>query len=386
MLFVRGDRGIPISTTSVPPTPTTLRSNGMLKTGDQLFAVSPTGFTAIGNPYASPVDFASIPKVNVQNTMWVWDPKLGGLNGVGGYVVVSFNGSGYDVTPSPVSPISQIIQSGQGFLVHSMAPAPGSLLFREIDKSATPEMNVFRSAVHSSSLRISLRTHLPDGSSELIDEVLSSQSGYFSAKIDEMDALKPANIDENLAIVSGNQQLMIERRPFMNTEDDIHLKLWNVKEQSYEFEFKPDGLPASLTAWIVDRYLQTATPVTMDAPTTYTFTVSSDAGSSHSERFELVFSAKKPVIQPLQKTQWITVYPNPVTGNSVQVQLFGLSKGQYDVQLLNGMGQVVLRKTIMHNGGSMTHTLDMGRKPSKGMYQVRVSGQGQKVTEKLLID
>ncbi|MFL5741704.1 MAG: hypothetical protein ACJ75B_15870, partial [Flavisolibacter sp.] len=239
MIFVRGDRGINLSNSSVAPTPTVLEATGPLKTGDQSFVVSPTGFTSIPNPFACPVNFATMGKTNLQNSVWLWDPKMGGANGVGAYVTVSFNGSGWDVTPASVSPESQIIQNGQGFLVHAASNAPAQLVIKESDKTTTPNMDVFRKARNSSGLRISLRNANDDQNATVLDEVFSSFSSYFSQKVDQMDVPKLSNIEENISIVSGSQLLMVERRPLLNEQDAIDLKLWNLKKQQYQMEFNP---------------------------------------------------------------------------------------------------------------------------------------------------
>ncbi|MEO5892224.1 MAG: hypothetical protein ABIQ31_18395, partial [Ferruginibacter sp.] len=107
LTFVRGHRSTPLGLNTVAPTNTTLRATGPLKTGDQAFNVSATGFTAIPNPFASPINFATLTRSNVQDNFYLWDPKLGGVSGVGGYVLLSSNGiGGYDITPAPVSPES----------------------------------------------------------------------------------------------------------------------------------------------------------------------------------------------------------------------------------------------------------------------------------------
>ena len=60
----------------------------------------------IPNPFASPINFAIHTRSNVQNNFYLWDPKLGGLKGVGGYVLLSYNENGYTVTSAAVSPES----------------------------------------------------------------------------------------------------------------------------------------------------------------------------------------------------------------------------------------------------------------------------------------
>lgn len=69
MVFIRGDRGIALGPDNVPPVPTTLRATGPMWIGDITYNVNATGFTALANPYASPINFATLPKNNVQQSV-----------------------------------------------------------------------------------------------------------------------------------------------------------------------------------------------------------------------------------------------------------------------------------------------------------------------------
>ncbi|MEO6931251.1 MAG: hypothetical protein ABI151_06455, partial [Chitinophagaceae bacterium] len=254
LLFVRGDRSIPLGLNTVPANNTTLRAQGPLKTGNQMFPVSANGFTAIPNPFAAPINFQTLTRTNVQNNFYLWDPKMGGTDGVGGYVLLSFNGSTYDMVPSAVSPESQYIQSGQGFLVHSTGTA-GSITIKESDKSGTAAANVFRVnttapangspfasniSTTTSGLRISLQSIGTDSKPAVLDEVFSSYGNNYSDKIDNLDAEKMFNIEENLAINSEGHTLMAERSRALEETDKIQLKIWNLSsEKSYLLEINP---------------------------------------------------------------------------------------------------------------------------------------------------
>ena len=387
MIFIRGDRGIALGPNSVPPTPTTLRAKGPIWIGDYTQTVNATGFTAVPNPFASPVDFATMPKSNVQNSVWLWDPKMGGANGVGAYVNVSFNGTGWDVTPASVSPESQIIQNGQGFLVKTIAPAPGMLIIREADKSPTPNMDVFRTARNSSSLRINLQAVNGDGSTALLDEVFSSYSGYFSSKVDQMDASKMPNVEENLAILNGNELLMVERRKQPAENDEIALKLWNTHQKDYVLEFTPDHLSTALPAWVIDSYLQTATAIPLDKVSNIHFSINTDAASAAADRFRIVFSTKKPeMTKDLITGNFIRVYPNPLEGRMIRVEFRNTIKGSYQLQVVNSLGQVVFRKTLQYNGGNEVQQVPLGKKLSKGVYQLLIKSDATKSTTNILID
>ncbi len=79
----------------------------------------------------------------------------------------------------------------------------------------------------------------------------------------------------------------------------------------------------------------------------------------------------------------ITLYPNPVKGSTIQLQLSNLEKGNYSVTLFNQLGQQVMSKTINHNGGSSNQTIEIGT-IAGGVYELRLSNGQTVITQKLI--
>ncbi|HEX5024051.1 MAG TPA: Ig-like domain-containing protein [Agriterribacter sp.] len=398
-LFVRGDRSIMMAGTNVPPTKTVLRANGPLNVGNQTFPVTATGFTAIANPFASPINFATITRNNVQNSFYLWDPKMGGSYGVGAYVNISYNGTGYDVTPASISPESQYIQSGQGFLVQSTGTA-GSVVIKESDKAATPSQNVFRTMVdkngtevplfapakNAQGLRVNLQS-IDDTAATVLDEVFTSYSRNFSNNINEMDAVKMPNVLENLAIIRNGQPLMVERREPIETSDTLYLNLSNTTERGYMFEFNPVELTGVASATLEDQYLKTSTAINTDQTTQVFFQVNSDAASANCDRFKVVLLTRKLIAGgSLAATPLIKAYPNPVTSSNVNLQFVNAASGMYSLEFVNSSGQVVFRKNIQHAGGSLTQQLNLERKIPAGVYQLRVTGKGVRTVIRMIVN
>jgi uncharacterized repeat protein (TIGR03803 family) len=384
-VLIAGDRTINPGNTTNAATNTVLRSRGPLKTGNQTFTVNATNLTAIGNPFASPINFATITRNNVQNNFYVLDPKMGGSSGVGAFVNVSWNGSSYDVTPASVSPESQFIQSGQGFLVRSTGVA-GSIVIKETDKSATPATNVFRSANISSGLRINLHSAKSDNA--VLDEVFASYSPVFSDKIDELDVIKLENINENLAMERAGTTLMVERRPPVTDNDTITLVLTNTAENSYLFEFNPLNLSSLVVSAILeDKYRHTSTPVSLSNVTKFDFKINADAASQSPYRFRVILISKNAhsSITSLS-TSFVRAFPNPITNRTINLQMENQPKGRYEVQLVNALGSVVFRSIIQHQGGTATKAIQLNSFLPKGIYQLNVSGSDSKNTIKILVD
>ncbi len=71
MLFVRGDKNVPANV-NMPLTNTTLRATGWLNRGSQDILINRTGFTAMHNPFASPIDIRLIKTYNALDYFYVW--------------------------------------------------------------------------------------------------------------------------------------------------------------------------------------------------------------------------------------------------------------------------------------------------------------------------
>ncbi|MCC6288183.1 MAG: T9SS type A sorting domain-containing protein [Chitinophagaceae bacterium] len=380
-LFIRGDRSV--TTTGVSST--TLRANGPLLIGDHIIPVAASGFTAVANPYPSPINFATITKNNVADGFYVWDPKLGS---VGAYVNVSFDGSKYDTTPKPISNINEYIQSGQSFLVTSAGGTTGSITIKESDKSGTAPQDVFRVSMSESNtqygIRINLQKHV-DGENIILDEVLGSYGRNFSDNIDHMDALKPENVMENLAIIRKGQSLMVDRRNLVQSADTLRLNLSNTSVSTYMFEFSPIELAGAESVTLVDNYLKTNTDISLTETSQVFFQVGSDSKSAATDRFSVII-VNRTGLPGLNRNidPTIIAYPNPVTGNNINLRFDNMKGGAYTIELVNNAGQVVFRKLIQLAEGSSTRQVDIRNHITSGIYQVRVTGMDMRKVVKVL--
>ncbi len=403
MLFVRGDRSIAMKDYTVPANNTTLRATGPLLTGNQTIPVGATGYTAVANPFASPINFATITRNNVKNSFYLWDPKMGGTYGVGAYVNVSFNGTGYDVTPASTSPESQYIQSGQSFLVQSTGTA-GSLVIKESDKSATPAQNVFRQAnpgdqqsavsgglvfapaKNATGLRVNLQPS--DGSQRgVLDEVFASYSSNFSDEIDDMDALKVENVMENLSIIRKGQELMVDRRNVIQTADTLRLNMTNLTATGYMFEFSPIDLSEAESVTLIDNYLKTTTDISLTETSQVYFQTGSDSKASAPDRFCVVIVKNRSAMPGvnLAGRAIIRAYPNPVTASgNINLQFGNIKSGMYRVELVNSLGQTVYSRMMQLNEGTFNQQMNIGRNLPAGVYQMKITGKNSRTVIKIM--
>jgi hypothetical protein len=297
-VFVRGDRD-PSNTNLSNVNATTLSSTGNLQIGRQVFSASGNAgkYTLIGNPYASPVDFNQLSRQNLVKRFYVWDPNL---NEVGGYVMLDdLDGNNVYTKTLSASTQDNNIQSSQAFFVETIATAPASLTFNEVNKSAANNSSMFRPAGNENGIiRTSLYIMNADGSEKLADEALAEFDDVYNSGINNEDGLKFGNVNENLSIVRNGIPLCAERRPLAKENDTVFFKLTKTRQFTYRLHIQSSSISnETLQAYLEDSYTATQTPISLGISLDYNFAVTGDVLSSASGRFRIIF--KKITVLPV---------------------------------------------------------------------------------------
>ena len=81
----------------------------------------------------------------------------------------------------------------------------------------------------------------------------------------------------------------------------------------------------------------------------------------------------------------VTVFPNPITGNKVALQLIGMPEGQYRVDVSNFSGQNVSRSMLQNSGGSATQIITLNQKLPAGKYLLQLSNEHTSITKTILV-
>ena len=194
----------------------TLSTTGTLKTGTVALSSSSTpsinntansvtnGYSLVGNPYQSAVDWNAVTKSGIDATYWAWDPNMGTTAQRGRYV--AYNGTTNDNVDSEVE---QFIQPGQAFFVKNTGSSAGTLTFEEAHK-ATTSANVFRTA-NTPSLGVALYdpNELAIGAYP-IDATKAVFSADYTNELGLGDATKLEAAGENIAWFRNNTKLAID--------------------------------------------------------------------------------------------------------------------------------------------------------------------------------
>ncbi len=452
-------------------------ATGTLITGTQTYTFTPPNATniyeLIGNPYACPIDFDKVYQnsntSNINRMFWVIDPTLGN---VGSYVTVTYNNGSYYASAGNQN---QYIQTGQAFFVEGNNPGNQSKVeIKETNKeTAAPQTNVFRGNSGSAeTFRIQLYKPV-NNNPALLDGTLAICHPNNSNAIDGNDAIKFGNFNEGIAILNGTKNLSIEARAPLQHGDSVKIALSNMQQGNYQLVFEPGNFnTTALTATLYDRLLNTATPVSLDANTTYHFTVASGvasylnrfvvmftntsvlslnflaihakpnngsnevswtvAGESGYSKYEVqrssngkdfysigmqaaaqqnsyrytdhqpvntgnyyrikaislsgnnVYSAVVHLGAKYNNTS-VTIYPNPVAGSIMQLQLSGVEKGRYFVNIYNAAGQRSLAAQLVCDTGATVTGINTSTLPA-GIYLMQVINEnGQKISEQKII-
>ncbi|HMO32054.1 MAG TPA: YDG domain-containing protein [Lacibacter sp.] len=369
---------------------TTLKAKGTLVTGNYSISAMASGIRMIANPYAAPIDFATIGKTNIDNQYWLWDPKLAGSNGVGGYVYTANSGSGYISVPTGGSftGTSTVIPSGSAFWVRVNDGFIGSLQFKETDK-ATGGFNVFgRVTATNEVLRVNLTTPAGDATYDGVATVYNNTS---TAGIDPADARKFSIGGENISLRRFSQDWAIEFRPVITGPDTVFLRLHNMQQKTYRMEISGEtfAADANLTAVLQDLFLGTETPLNIYGSQAVNFSVTSNTASS-GDRFRIVFRSN--VITNLRpdrdlQLKGVDLYPNPAPrGGEAQLRFTDLKAGQYQLVVYTVQGTRLLQQNIAHAGGTVIHKVQLPGELAAGVYYAEVvNDKGQRRELKLII-
>ena len=389
-VYIRGDRTQTPFGGVTTTTSTTLRTNGPLYVGDQPSITLPANFNVlVGNVYASAIDFEYLRAngfVTGTSAFKVWDPKLGGMSGSGGYQTFSQVG-GYLPTPGGGSYgalANSRIESGLAFILTSAGG--GSITLKEASK-VSGSKNVFRPTGAIQQLKTTLYS-VENNTENLVDGNTIVFNSSFSNALDNDDVIKTNNPGENISIVNGISNLALEARKPVTESDVIALSVNNLKQQIYKLEILPSNLNTAVTAYLEDKYLGTKTEISLNEVSAINFKVDNNVASSASDRFRIVFKGTNPAITAIddEANGSISILPTLVTEGKFNLQMIKMPAGKYTVRVLNSIGQGVYTSVINKSEGSSTNQITLTSSGLSGIYQVEVvSPSGKRSVQKILI-
>lgn len=480
MVFVRGNRTS--NAYNSPVTESVVRTKGTLYTGDVgPISVTPDKMASIGNPYPSPIDFTKITKTNgVDDKFYLWDPFIPGSYNVGGYQTFSATNNWEPVpggsTMYPTGVPNTTIQSGQAFFVHAttvpaLLPVNYEVTFGENSKIGGSGLSSFSRPKGGSGtksdkqfFRVSLFTG-PLATDKIADGNAVAFNENYNNEIDGNDALKIPAGGENFDVKRSTKLLAVEARGSITNADTIYYNMSKLVAKTYQLRFAPVNMGSDgMEAFLIDKYLNTTTPVSLTDSSFINITVNADAASKAADRFKVVF--KTMAVLPVTVTSiaaneengnvivtwkvenetnmasyeiekstdgisyvkigevpaknlksgeykwldqnkvngynyyrirsvdmngkvWLTqvvkvliglsvkasisVYPNPVVNQVINVQMANNPAGKYQFKLLNIAGQLIVLKRADFAGGTGTVKIEIDKKLANGIYHLEIT-------------
>ena len=84
---------------------------------------------------------------------------------------------------------------------------------------------------------------------------------------------------------------------------------------------------------------------------------------------------------------FFSIYPNPVEGNIISLQVNNQPVGVYQLRLINNLGQVLYQNSMQNDGGSNVFTIKTATKLTHGIYQLEILGPDNNTdTQKIIVE
>jgi hypothetical protein len=389
-IFVRGDRTFDMTDVNAgtsTSTETVLEVEGALNQGDVTFnnlSNAPGDFIGIGNPYMATVNMGPL----LQNSSagidfgqyYVWDPTLGTQGAYTTYVFATGTNSAMG------SNVDGTLRSSQ----HAYFLASGgnaSITFRESDKTnSTQNIGVFSTGgeiAGPAKIHFGLYAEGDNLNRAARDGALIFLDQGYNSGFDLNDAPKLQNPDENLSVNIEGNQVSVSRMGMPSDNSVVNLNSEGYTAGSYTMVVETVLPQAGMKAYFVDRMSGNRTELIDGARTEIAFDVDANSADSiNPARFYVVFSVDETVSNEFAEA--ISIYPNPVSGEQVNIALPVTDSETVSVSVTNMLGQTVINRTFEKTGGVIT--LEEAASLQTGIYTIKITDGAQVATEKLVVE
>jgi hypothetical protein len=294
------------------------------------------------------------------------------LNSVGTFNLFT-SGTYTNATSNPVVTSGTQIQSGQAFFVLPTVNL-STFTIKETHKGTA-----FSNAV--------LRTATPEllrvGLYKQINTEWSGRDGAMTVILPDAEANqtpnKMVNGTENVAFTKNSGLFASNHHLPLVASDVLNVKVWNTTAgTNYKLKIYTEEFTFNLTATLEDLFTNARTPLPLDGSAVdYPFAVTTEALST-GNRFRIVFQTSALGINN-PKANGFSILPNPVTGDSFQVNLGILATGTYSYSICNALGQEVEKGSINNVTQNTNYTVKFRETAATGIYIMKIKGTDNSV-------
>jgi hypothetical protein len=346
---------------------------------------------------------ASVVKTNLTDYYYVWDPRMGTR---GAYVAYNYV---TNTSANVSSAVNRYVQPGQAFFVQSNA-AGSAIQFTEAGKGAASNQSATfgkndgkGGTIGNEGYKIEVTQQRNEVTqtggfaslSMLLYETDSLTKGgtpadatrvlfaaTYSNNVDLKDGRKFTNLDETMAVKQNNTLLSMELRALPDTGTVLPLNITQYRATKYTLRVIWDKMLTDSTrrAFLKDKF--TAKEYMIDRGGNYidlAYTITSDAKSSASDRFEVVFKNSANVVTSVtnySNGDYVRTYPNPVL-NLMKVEYKLGMQRELTLKVYDMSGRVVLEQKKVKSGDQVNMSRLL-----RGIYHYQLIDK----TGKLLMD
>ena len=199
--------------------------------------------------------------------------------------------------------------------------------------------------------------------------------------LDEADALKMTNLDENLARFHQGKLVSIEERSIPDSYTELPLYIDTYTSNSYIFEIETAHF-ANYDVYLKDNYTQEEISL-VDGVNTIEVEVNPSINASIAfNRFSLILNPVALSTTEHTVTDF-SIFPNPLSGNDLQINAQNLAGENAEISFYNSLGAKVesIKLDFNANGSINLKNLSL----HTGVYIVKVQTQsGKHFTTKLI--
>jgi uncharacterized repeat protein (TIGR01451 family) len=194
------------------------------------------GFSMLGNPYKSPIDFDLLSRSDIEQIAWVYDRSIGSW--------ISWNGTSGDITNGIIAP-------GQGFLVQNVESPTGTpnITFPEISKT-TGGSFVGKNQIEPDFIRFEIEGE------QLYNSAWLEFSEYGSEEKTKGDAIKLIPFESEYLQLSSQKdgQLMdIGRFPLFDQDLKIPISVQSTRMGSYTIRVTNMSISGAKKLYLYDQ-------------------------------------------------------------------------------------------------------------------------------------
>jgi hypothetical protein len=281
---------------------------------------------------------------------------------------------------------TNVLDAGQAVFLADAAGS-SSVTINEANKvSGNNNGGVFNTTPLTQALRLKLyqTSRFNNGLSES-DGLYIDFDNSHNLNIDVNDAVKLDGLNVNMSIAKTTGELLsVDSRTLPTVNEVIGLSVTNYLTTAYTINATLDVLPG-FTVYLKDNLTGNITELVQNSSTAYNFTVDlNNAQSINPSRFQIEFQMSTLGNEELSFNDAVSIFPNPVNGDLLNIYLGIVTEGKVEVTLFNTLGQKVIAREFDSISNGVV-TIDNLSSLTNGLYLLNVSNGKNTVVKKVIL-